>query len=100
MDAKSYITGFVVGFVVARAPKYLYKVDVQLQSRMLDFLYANKEFTVSQFTKAHDPGLGFFAKYKVRRAAMSLVEAGKANYEIPKSSSFFNRDETVKFIYK
>ncbi|MFZ3231745.1 MAG: hypothetical protein WA160_16170 [Pseudobdellovibrio sp.] len=47
----------------------------------------NKEFTVTQFAKDTGFGIGFFAKHKIRMATSNLVETGKVNCEIPKSSS-------------
>lgn len=100
MNTESYIIGFVAGVIVGRLSKGSSQVDPQLEIKMLDYLKTNKEFTVSQFAKSANQDLGFFGKNKIRSAASKLVKQDKIACEIPTSSSFFNRDETVKFISK
>ena len=98
------VPSIVLVLVVITATWYGYKrrvvVDKDMQSLMLDYLKNNESFTVSQFIKVHNLKNNFFVKSKVRMAASELTVNKVINHEIPSSSSFFNRDETIKFLRK
>jgi len=89
------VSGILGAYVANRSLK---SQSQQFESKMLDYLKTNSQFTINQFAKEFN--LGFFAKGKARIAASMLVNQGKINCEIPASSSAFNRDETVRFFSK
>jgi hypothetical protein len=97
MDTSSYIVGFLSGLVFPWIIKSSLKTDPLLEEKMLGYFKANKDFTISSFSKDSGIGSGFLSRHKIRMAASMLVKNGTLKSEVQSNSSFFNRDETIRF---